>query len=267
MDARTGTENAPGTAADPRMLEGLNDLLQLNHDAIGAYDIAIEKLKDADHASQISGFRMDHERHVRELNQAIQMLGGTPVNEPHATGPLKEAMQALGAVAGDRGTLLSWRANELQVRTKYDTYAAQAVRWPAEIKRMIDEQALDEERHYRWGADVLASMGVGSGEGIETHAANTMRERVESASARVDRLKGGLRDRADELGDRVERATERAQELTGRARHRADVAAHYIRDADGEMLRGELEDRVRSNPLQTLLLMFGVGFVIGRILR
>lgn len=249
------------------MLEGLNDLLQLNHDAIGAYDIAIEKLKDADHASQISGFRLDHERHVRELNQVIQRMGGTPVNEPHATGPLKEAMQALGAVAGDRGTLLSWRANELQVRTKYDTYSAKANRWPAEIKRMIDEQALDEERHYRWAADTLAALGVGSGEGLETHLANSAREHVGSVTAKAARVKEEVRERTDHLTERLGKATGRAQELKDRFRERADVTAHYIRDADGEMLRGEIEDRVRSNPLQTLLLTFGIGFVIGRIIR
>lgn len=267
MDARTQAVGAPGTAADPVMLDALNDLLQLNHDAIGAYDVAIQKLKDPDHASQISGFRLDHERHVRELSRAIQGMGGSPKNEPHATAPLKEAMQALGAMAGDRGALIAWRANELQVRAKYDAYAAQAVGWPAEIKRMIDEQALDEERHYRWAADTLAAMGVGTGEGMETHLANAARERMESVGARVGKVKSEVRERTEHLSEQVGRAAGRAQEMTGRARERSQVAAEYLRDADAEMIRGEVEDRVRSNPLQSLLVLFGVGFVIGRILR
>lgn len=242
METGTGDARGAATVAGTEVLDALNDLLQLNHDAIGSYDIAIEKLENADHASQISGFKLDHERHIRDLNRLIQSMGGTPVNEPHGTGPLKEAMQSLGSLAGDRGTLLAWRTNELQVRTKYDRYAAKAVRWSGEVKRMIDEQALDEERHYHWVAEALAAMGVGSGEGAETDMANRVRERVSSVSSQVGRA-------------------------SGRARERFGSTADYVRDADAEMLRGELEDRVRAHPLRMLALMFGVGFVVGRILR
>lgn len=239
-----GTEGTRTTATAPaqEVLDGLNDLLQLNHDAIGAYDIAIEKLDDPDHASQISGFKLDHERHIRELNRAIQGLGGVPVNEPHGTGPLKEAMQALGSLAGDRGTLLAWRTNELQVRTKYDRYASKAMHWSSEVKRLVDEQALDEERHYRWVADALAAMGVGKGEGAEVDMANRVRERMGTVSARMEKASGRVRDRVGST-------------------------ASYVRDADGEMLMGELEDQVRANPLRSLAAMFGIGFVLGRILR
>lgn len=237
----TGATGATAVAA-PEIVDGLNDLLQLNHDAIGAYDIAVEKLEDRDHASQIAGFKLDHERHIRELTKAIQGMGGAPVNEPHSTGPLKEAMQALGSLAGDRGTLLAWRTNEFQVRTKYDRYAARAVHWPSDVKRMVDEQALDEERHYRWVADALEAMGVGSGEGLETDLTNRVRERMSSVSSRMNRATSRMKDRVESTTD-------------------------YVRDADGEMLLGEIEDQVRARPLRTLALMFGVGFVIGRILR
>lgn len=253
METRGGRGAATATT---EVLDGLNDLLQLNHDALGAYEVAIEKLEDPDHASQISGFKLDHERHVRELNEAIQRLGGSPTNEPHATGPFKKAMQGLGAMAGDRGALLAWRTNELQVRTKYDNYAAKAVHWPDEVKRLIDEQALDEERHYRWVADVLQRMGIGSGEGLETDLANRVREQVGSASAR-----------ARQIGDRAQELTGRAQEMTGRARETVGAAAERVREVDPQELRADAEDQVRANPLQTLLLLFGIGFVIGRILR
>ncbi|HEU4754263.1 MAG TPA: DUF2383 domain-containing protein, partial [Armatimonadota bacterium] len=138
MDTTTtslGQNPAPALA---EVLDGLNDLLQLDHDACAAYDIAIEKLEDRDHADQIAGFRRDHERHIRELNELIAALGGTPKNEPHATGPFKLALQSLGGLAGDRGLLIAWRTNELQARAKYDAYASKANRWPHEVKRMVD---------------------------------------------------------------------------------------------------------------------------------
>ena len=64
------------TSVDPRLsasteeiVAGLNDLLQLDHDAINSYEIAMERLENRDYASQIAGYRMDHERHVRELTE------------------------------------------------------------------------------------------------------------------------------------------------------------------------------------------------------
>lgn len=252
------TETGPRAASTAEVLDGLNDLLQLDHDAVRAYDVAIEKLQDRDHAAQIAGFRADHERHIRDLNEMIAALGGTPVNEPHATGPFKEAMQSLGALAGDKGTLMAWRTNELQVRTKYDNYAKKAVFWPHDVKRLVDVNALDEERHYRWVADVLQTLGVGSGEGAETDLAGKVRERAGQAGelvARVQERVGGLAATARERIGGLDDATARAKELGGQARERAGA------------LQSDVESRVRESPVKTLAMIFVAGFIIGRIVR
>src|SRR3954449_6486030 len=175
------------------MLEALNDLLQTDHDAVAAYDVAIGKLEDRDHASQIAGFRRDHERHIHELNDLVARLGGNASNHPHATGPFKTALQSLGALAGDKGLLLAFRSNELAVRTKYDTCASRAMLWPPDVKRTIDGAALDEERHYAWVADVLQRMGVGAGELDETsRAADLAREKTNVGGGVIDTAKGAV---------------------------------------------------------------------------
>jgi ElaB/YqjD/DUF883 family membrane-anchored ribosome-binding protein len=241
-----GRGSGTTTASTEEVLDGLNDLLQLDHDAIGSYEIAIEKLEDRDHASQISGFLRDHQRHIQSLNELIRELGGTPTNEPHATGPLKQAMQNLGALGGDKGILLAWRANELQVRTKYDGYASKANHWPSQAKRLVDENALDEERHYQWVVNALQGMGIGGGEGWETDLADKVREgaaavtgQVRAAAANVGEQ---VRERASELGDDVR---ERASELGDQVRERAgDLATSArLRTADGlESAAHRLED-------------------------
>ncbi|HET7231238.1 MAG TPA: DUF2383 domain-containing protein [Longimicrobium sp.] len=203
MDTQlTGAGGAHAPALQD-VLDGLNDLLQLDHDALAAYDIAISKLEDRDHASQITGFRRDHERHVRELNELVTRLGGTPVNHPHATGPFKTALQSLGGLAGDKGLLMAFRTNELQVRTKYDTYASRAMLWPPDVKRVIDGAALDEERHYAWVAGVLQRMGVGHGEVEDVHAMNAARERANVGGGVVDSAKDAVSGAAHAVGDRV----------------------------------------------------------------
>jgi len=185
------------------VLDGLNDLLQLDHDAVAAYDVAIAKLEDRDHADQIAGFRRDHERHIRELNEVVARLGGTPANHPHATGPFKTALQSLGGLAGDKGLLMSFRTNELQVRTKYDGYASKAMLWPPDVKRAIDGAALDEERHYAWVAGVLQRMGVGAGEVEDVHAMNAARERANVHGGVVEHAKDAVSGAAAAVGGAV----------------------------------------------------------------
>jgi uncharacterized protein (TIGR02284 family) len=193
-------EHAASTA---EVIEGLNDLIQLDHDAIGAYEIAIQKLEDRDHADQIAGFKRDHERHIRELNQLVAELGGTPVNEPHATGPLKQALQSLGALGGDRGVLIAWRTNELQARTKYDSYASKANSWPSNVKRVVDQNALDEERHFDWVTQVLNRLGVPTAEGLETGVTTRLREAGTQVENLAHRAADQVRDAAGNVTDRV----------------------------------------------------------------
>lgn len=278
---RPDTGQPPAAAAE--ILDGLNDLLQLDHDAVGAYEIAMEKLEDRDHAGQIGGFLRDHERHIRELNELIAEMGGTPVNQPHATGPFKQALQSLGALGGDRGLLTAFRVNELQVRSKYDAYASKANAWPTAIKRTVDRAALDEERHYRWVAEALEAMGVGSGEGAEVDAVDALRERAAATGAKVE----AARERAAEtLGE----AREKAAEVAGQVRARAADAADAVRNRIAGMMEGDgeggadvpageraaamarqagatFEERFYERPLQTLLIAGIAGFVVGRLLR
>jgi rubrerythrin len=318
VEARTTPNADQHTASTAEIIEGLNDLLKLDHDAIGAYEIAIERLEDRTHADQIAGFKRDHERHIRDLNELIAELGGTPTNEPHATGPLKEALQRLGAVGGDRGILIAWRTNELQARTKYDSYASTANRWPANAKRVVDRNALDEERHLEWATQVLNRLGVPTAEGLEDKVTTRLRE----AGAQVENLGHKVSDAASAAGQRVADAASTAGQrvadaastaghqvadaagtaaATARNRiadgldvaadglegvvderlpagHRAGDVGHrvasgmhgsagYLREADLDRVRTDLERSAQQRPLRTLGILFATGFVIGRLLR
>lgn len=278
------TDRAGTAVSTEEILTGLNDLLQLDHDAVGAYQIAMEKLENRDWAVQIAGYLTDHERHIRELNDAIVELGGEPMNEPHATGPFKQALQNLGAVAGDKGLLMAWRANELQVRMKYDSYASKANYWPDHLKALIDRNALDEERHYRWVVGVLEDLGMNFGGGAEEGLANRLRENM----GRIDDLRGRAGDTvtqvrfraADGLAAAAERlnrvATDQEGEPGGKARaaeaaHRLadgmDATASFLRSPDTDQLRSDFEEAVREKPMQAVLITLAAGFVVGRLLR
>jgi hypothetical protein len=179
-------------------ITGLNDLLQLDHDAVGAYEVAIDNLQNRDDALQIEGFKLDHQRHIRELNDLIQELGGIPTNEPHPTAPLKQALQKIAGVAGDDALLLAWRSNEQRTMSAYDGYAQKAQTWPPAVKRLIDQNALDEERHYRWAVDRLANAPASG-----MHVSSQLRERASRAQVMGDDLRILL---AHEIGTRPGRS-------------------------------------------------------------
>ncbi|MBB4637428.1 ferritin-like domain-containing protein [Longimicrobium terrae] len=221
-------------AATAEILDGLNDLLQLDHDAVGAYQIAMEKLQDRDNAAQIGGFLRDHERHIRELNELIADLGGTPKNQPHATGPFKLALQSLGGLAGDRGVLMAFRHNELQVRAKYDSYAAKANLWPTNIKRVVDGAALDEERHYRWVADAMKALGWGDGEGPELDAIDAARERAAVGAGTLNHAKELAGHAREAVVDATGQARERVADVAGQARDKAADVAEHARELSGQ---------------------------------
>ncbi len=136
----------------------LNDLLQLDHDALSAYSVAIATLKNAEHRERLRTFRSDHERHVRELSELIKNRGATPINVMHLpTGVFKLALQGAAGLGGDMSVLVSFKANERQMRDKYSRYAFLA--FPEDVSPILNAAAADEEKHYAWVTDTLNELG------------------------------------------------------------------------------------------------------------
>jgi rubrerythrin len=181
----------------PELIAELNDLLALDHDAIEAYSLAIGRVSRAEYREALAGFRGDHQRHVDQLSALIRERGGVPVQMPHIpTGFFKVAMQALGTLGDDRAVLLAWKTNEGQVRDKYRRYAT-SVHDPA-TGAIVSRAADDEDRHYAWGEQTLAQLGVR--EGTLTH---TAQEAVEKVHGRVADVMEGAAQRVSGVVDRM----------------------------------------------------------------
>lgn len=144
------------------LIAELNDLLQLDHDAVQAYTVAIDVVRDARYREQLVEYRADHKRHIEELAGLVRGRGGLPVELPHATAPLKLAVQALGAAPGDSTLLLAFKAVEGQARDKYRRVASSAA-LPDDAREVVQRAAADEDRHYAWVEQTLRERGVGPG--------------------------------------------------------------------------------------------------------
>src|SRR5687767_400335 len=139
----------------------LNDLLQLDVDAISAYSLVIRQLESKVRKEAVRRYQSDHRRHVRELKRVIQAHGGKAIAASHIpTGPFKLAMQAMGSAGGDRAVLLAFKTNERQARDKY--HRAAATRGlPKDAARVLKRGSRDEERHYRWAEKQLEQLHAG----------------------------------------------------------------------------------------------------------
>jgi uncharacterized protein (TIGR02284 family) len=135
----------------------LCDLISLDHDAIEAYQSAIERLEDFMSQQQLRGFMADHERHVRELSTVVRGLGGDPPTKGDFKRILTKGKVFIGQLAGDRGILSAMKSNEDDTNQAYE----QAVRrddLTVEVRELLQRNLSDERRHRAWIEDRLAQL-------------------------------------------------------------------------------------------------------------
>src|SRR3712207_265084 len=76
---RKGVRGEGRTMGRMSDVEKLRSLAQLDVDAVGAYDAAIARVKEPLVRERLNEFRVDHVRHVQDLNAFIRRFGGEPV--------------------------------------------------------------------------------------------------------------------------------------------------------------------------------------------
>lgn len=144
------------------MLVGeLNDLLQLDYDAVAAYTLALKELDDPAHQETVRRFKADHERHIEELTGLVRKYGGVPMPMPHLSGVFKAAVQGALAAASDAKVVTAFRANEVQSRDKYRRAIAR--QHPADVQDVLIRASRDEQRHFDWAMRVMSELGVSTG--------------------------------------------------------------------------------------------------------
>ncbi len=147
------------TRTDTALIAELNDLIQLDHDAVQAYSLALRGLRRREYQETVRRFRGDHERHITELAGLVRDRGGIPVHLPHIpTGAFKLAVQAAGAAGDDRTVILAFKTNERQVRDKYRRAANR--HQAGDVADVLRRAAADEGGHYTWALETLEDLGI-----------------------------------------------------------------------------------------------------------
>lgn len=149
-----------GARQQTALVAELNDLLQLDYDAVAAYALALNALEDEGYQAAVRRFKLDHERHIDELTELIQEYDGTPIPAPHLSGAFKLAVQTAGALGGDKSVIRAFIANETQSRDNYRRAISR--QHPIEVQGVLIRAARDEQRHFDWAMRTLAELGVDS---------------------------------------------------------------------------------------------------------
>ena len=135
-----------------KVIAALRRLAQLDVDAIGTYDAAIERIDIPLVKEKLAEFRVDHRRHVQDLNAELVRLGGEPVEQkPDLKGAVLKGFTAVSATMGTEGALLAMLGNEELTNRAYE--AAQKLECDATIHALLAKNLEDERRHLGWIKD------------------------------------------------------------------------------------------------------------------
>ncbi len=124
----------------------LNALIELDFDAVSAYEAAIDRLADANDKAAFASYRNDHERHTRELQPFVAELGAKPADHADIKSMITTGKVMLASLAGDKAILVAMKTNEDDTNTAYDRAVARDD-VPPHIKDVLVRNRDDERRH------------------------------------------------------------------------------------------------------------------------
>jgi uncharacterized protein (TIGR02284 family) len=125
----------------------LNSLIQLDADAVAAYNQAIERIDETAVREQMERYRDDHKRHMTALTEAVQSLGEKPVKpSKDFMGFFIEGFTRIRSIGGSQGALKAMESNERLTNKRY----GEAKGWEGidpRIQKIIQANYEDEKRH------------------------------------------------------------------------------------------------------------------------
>jgi uncharacterized protein (TIGR02284 family) len=132
----------------------IRNLIELDYDAIEAYEAAIERLEDPAFRAQFRAFCDDHRKHVAELNPILERLGGIRVVQGDIKRVLTKGKVLIASLIGDRSILLAMKTNEKDTNTAYERAAAHDG-LDAQTIAVLYRNLGDERRHRAWIIETL----------------------------------------------------------------------------------------------------------------
>jgi uncharacterized protein (TIGR02284 family) len=137
----------------------LNNLIELDYDAIEAYKAAIDRLSGLSDKQQLGEFLADHRRHVTELSLIVRNFG----SEPRKHGDIKQVLTkgkvVLGGLIGERSVFEAMKSNEDDTNRIYEK-ATNEPGMPVDVLAVLERNLADERRHRAWFMERVRTMNI-----------------------------------------------------------------------------------------------------------
>lgn len=134
--------------------DALNELLELDYDAVEAYQAAIDRLETPGHISKLTEFMGDHKRHITELTELLKKENKKPSTGPSGKQWLTKGKVVLANLVGEKTILSAMHSNEEDTNTAYNTMNDRTDKWPDSVS-IISKGLEDERRHKAWLESIL----------------------------------------------------------------------------------------------------------------
>ena len=131
-------------------VKALKELIELDYDAVEAYQTAINRLSNITYIEKLESFKADHQRHITELSILLKKH-----NEDGPTGPsltkqwLTKGKVVLANLMGEHVILSAMRSNEADTNTAYERMQNYPDMWQDAIE-VLKRGLEDERRHKAW---------------------------------------------------------------------------------------------------------------------
>ena len=129
----------------------LKKLIELDHDAMGAYEVALHRLENKEYKRMFEEFKRDHERHMNEIAKFLRLYNEIPPTKFRLKSFLSQGKSSLLTLSGDKAILYAMRSYELDMNEAY----TRIIRYddkkiPQPLQRTLQQGLQDDRCHLNW---------------------------------------------------------------------------------------------------------------------
>lgn len=127
----------------------IQNLVELDYDAIEAYNMAINKLENMEFKGKLETFKKDHERHVKEFSDLLRKHNVKVPAGPDIKQWLTKGKVVIGTLLGDNAILSAMISNEYDTNAAYENLNNRDDIWE-DAKEILKQGLKDERTHKAW---------------------------------------------------------------------------------------------------------------------
>jgi len=127
----------------------LSHLIELDYDAIAAYEAAIDRVDDAQSKERLAEFMADHQKHTENLGEHLREMGEQVPTKGNAKAMLTKGKVVMADLMGDKAILQAMKTNEDDTNSAYE-HATKHDDMASGLRDTVQSNLEDERRHRQW---------------------------------------------------------------------------------------------------------------------